>query len=115
MKKLSASLYILKTLKHVIHCFYPQNGICIQKYHFWPKYDDEKWSSKIYFEIPSCGKIVVFITDFRNFYEIRESMYMEEFQKYSCRPLFTIILRPKIVSLDTDFILRGKTMYESVK
>ena len=30
-------------------------------------------------------------------------------------PLFTIIFRPKIVSLDTDSILRVKTMYESVK
>ena len=31
------------------------------------------------------------------------------------RPLFTIIFRPKIVLLDTDSILRVKTMYESVK
>ena len=30
-------------------------------------------------------------------------------------PLFTIIFRPKIVFLDTDSILRVKTMYESVK
>ena len=36
---------------------------------------------------------------------------MEEFQKY----FFTIIFRPKIVFLDTDSILRIKTMYESVK
>ena len=31
------------------------------------------------------------------------------------RPLFTIIFRPEIVFLDTDFILRLKKMYESVK
>ena len=31
------------------------------------------------------------------------------------RPLFTIIFRPKMVFLDTDSILRVKTMYESVK
>ena len=31
------------------------------------------------------------------------------------RPLFTIIFRPKIVFLDTDSILRVKTMFESVK
>ena len=31
------------------------------------------------------------------------------------RPLFTIIFRSKIVFLDTDSILRVKTMYESVK
>ena len=31
------------------------------------------------------------------------------------RPLFTIILRLKIVVLDTEIILRVKTMYESVK
>ena len=31
------------------------------------------------------------------------------------RPLFTIIFRPKSVFLDTDSILRVKTMYDSVK
>jgi len=44
---------------------------------------------------------------------------MEEFQKKEkkkiARSLFTIIFRPKIVFLDTDFILSGKKMYESVK
>ena len=48
----------------VLKRFYPQNGICIQKYHFWPKNDGEKWSRKIYFEIPPCGNIVIFITEF---------------------------------------------------
>ena len=37
------------------------------------------------------------------------------FKNIFSRPLFTIIVRPKIVVLDTDFILRVKTMYESVK
>ena len=36
--------------------------------------------------------------------------------KINCsRPLFTIIFSPKMVFLDTDSILRVKTMYESVK
>ena len=49
---------------HTVHRFYPQNGICIQKYNFWPKNDGEKWSSKIYFEIPPCGKMVIFCIEF---------------------------------------------------
>ena len=32
--------------------------------HFWPKNDGEEWSRKNYFEIPSCGKMVIFITEF---------------------------------------------------
>ena len=39
-------------------------SICIQNYHFWPKNDGGKWSRKIYFEIPPCGKIIIFITEF---------------------------------------------------
>ena len=50
------------------YCFYPQNGICIQKYNFWPKNDGEKWSRNIYFEIPQCGNyggmVAIFITQF---------------------------------------------------
>ena len=38
-----------------------------------------------------------------------------DFKNIFPRPLFTIIFRPKIVFLDTDSILRVKTMYESVK
>ena len=61
--------------------FYPRNGICIQKYNFWPKNDGEKWSRKICFEIPPCRKIVIFITDFvilgtfdfGHFFEVKES------------------------------------------
>ena len=40
------------------------------------KNDGEKWSRKIYFEIPPCGKIVIFITEFvilGTFFEVRES------------------------------------------
>ena len=47
-----------------MHRVYPQNGICNQKCHFRPKNDGEKWSRKIYLEIPPCGKIVIFITKF---------------------------------------------------
>ena len=47
-----------------IHRFYPQNGIRIVNYNFWPKNDGEKWARKIYFEIPPCGKIVIFIAEF---------------------------------------------------
>ena len=38
-----------------------------------------------------------------------------EFKINFSRPLFTIIFRPEIIFLDTDSILRVKTMYESVK
>ena len=31
-----------------------------------PKNDGEKWSRKIYFEIPPWGKIDIFITEFVN-------------------------------------------------
>ena len=51
-------------LEWFIHQFYPQNVICIQKNHFWPKNDGEKWCRIKYFEIPPWGKIVVFITEF---------------------------------------------------
>ena len=37
------------------------------------------------------------------------------FKNIFSRPLFTIIFRPKLVFLDTDSILRVKTMYESVR
>ena len=46
------------------HIFYPQSGICVQKYIFWPKNDGEKWSKKNYFEIPPSGKIIIFVTEF---------------------------------------------------
>ena len=59
------------------------------KLHFWPKNDGEKWSRKIYFEIPPCGKTVIFVTEFeilcktpkKN--ELEENSFgMEEFLKY---------------------------------
>ena len=31
---------------------------------FWPKNVGEKWSRKFNFEIPPCGKIVIFHTEF---------------------------------------------------
>ena len=40
---------------------------------------------------------------------------MEEFRFFFSKPLFTIIFRPKFVLLDTDAILKVKTIYESVK
>ena len=62
---ISAALFIEKhvLLDWFIHRFYPQNGICNQKYHFWPKNDGEKWFRKIYFEIPPCGRIVISFTE----------------------------------------------------
>ena len=39
-------------------------SVLIQKYNFWPENDGEKWSRKIYFEIPPCGKMVIFIIEF---------------------------------------------------
>ena len=57
------------------------------------------------------------ICDFGHFYEVRESSLPHGgiSKIFFSRPLFTIIFRPKIVFLDTDSILRVKTMYESVK
>ena len=53
---------------------------------------------------------------------LHEFVILGTFMKYGgisrsifSRPLFTIIFRPKIVFLDTDSILRVKTMYKSVK
>ena len=31
---------------------------------FWPKNEGENWSRKICFEIPPCGKLVIFVTEF---------------------------------------------------
>ena len=41
-----------------IHRFYPQNGIRIVNYNFWPKNDGEKWATKNIFEIPPCAKSI---------------------------------------------------------
>ena len=49
-------------------------------------------------------------------YALRKSSLLHGgISKTFFRPLFTIILRPKIVILDSDSVLRVKTMYESVK
>ena len=45
-RKLHAVIFILTGLTSLIHT------ICIQKYNFWPKNVGEKWSKKIYIEIP---------------------------------------------------------------
>ena len=57
------------------------------------------------------------ICDFGHFYEVRESSLPHGgiSKRFFPRPLFTIIIRPKMVFLDTDSILRVKTVYESVK
>ena len=68
-----------------MHRFHPQNGICIQKYNFWPKNDGEKWSRKKYFKIPPYRKMVIFITEFvilDTFMKLGKIVSrMEEFQK----------------------------------
>ena len=94
----SASLNLLDWF---IHRVYLKNGICIQKYHFWPKNDGEKWSRKIYFEIPPCGKIVIFyywICYFGHFYEVRKNSLPHGgiSKRFFSRPLFTIILGKKL-------------------
>ena len=50
-------------------------------------------------DFPPCGKMA----SARNFKNIFS------------RPLFTVIFSPKILVLDTDSILKVKTIYESVK
>ena len=105
-----------QSLDSFIHRFYPQNGICVQKYNFWPKNDGEKWSRKIYFEIPPCGKMVIFITEFVLLGS--KGKYFPswwDFKLNFSRPPFMIIFWPKMVFLDTDSILRVKPMYESVE
>ena len=42
------------------------------------------------------------------------TLKMESVSKNS-RPLLNIVFKPKMVFLDTDFILRVRTMYESVQ
>jgi len=60
--------------------------MCNQKYHCWPKNDVEKWSTQIHFEIPPCGKMVIFITEFvilgAFMKEAKVVSRMEEFQKF---------------------------------
>ena len=48
--RISCFVYIVYhvLLEWFIHRFYPQNGIRLQKFHFWPKNDGEKWSRKIF-------------------------------------------------------------------
>ena len=49
----------LTCLTWLIHTsLYPQNGICIQKYNFWPKNNSEKWTRKNIFEIPPCVRLL---------------------------------------------------------
>ena len=45
-------------------CLHDQNGICIWNYHFWRKNDGEKESRIFCFDILSCGKKVIFVTEF---------------------------------------------------
>ena len=45
---------------------------------FWPKNDSEKWSRQIHFEIPPCGKMVIFITEcviLGPFFEVWENSF----------------------------------------
>ena len=69
-------------------------------------------SQKRIIEISPCAKKVIFITEFailcKNppFYEVKKyfpkkALCMEEFQNKFSRPLFTIIFKPKILSLES--------------
>ena len=77
-------------------------------------------------ETPPCAKEVIFITEFAilpkipPFYEVKKIFQKRlsawrNFKNIFCRPHYPISFRPKIVFVDTDSILRVKTMYESVK
>jgi hypothetical protein len=80
--------------------FFPQNGICINKYHFGSKNDPEKWSRKnvlkllhpgIYFHIlHKIPKITNSVKKNNHFPSWRD------FKIIFSRPLFTIIFRTKI-------------------
>ena len=68
----------------------------------------EKWSWKIYFEISPCGKMVIFIT--------AQTAKMADFIFQNMAYRATVYRTGHyIIVLDTDSILRVKTMYESVK
>ena len=61
------------------------------------------------------GKMVIFVTESVIFIKSKVSSASGNFKNIFSRPLFTIIFRTKIVILNTDSILRVKTMDESVK
>ena len=61
----SMYFFHLTRLTRLIHTsFLPSKWNLYPKIQFWSKNDGEKWSRKIYFEIPPCGKMVIFITEF---------------------------------------------------
>ena len=66
-----------------------------------------------YFALLLKGKIFA-----QNHKFINKNNYLPAWRDFKInfsRPLFTIIFKPKMVFLNTDPILRVKTMYESVK
>ena len=68
------------------------------------------------FEIPPCERLLHKSAQNHKF--SKKNNYLPGLRDSKIifsRPLFTIILRQKIVFLDTDSILRAKPMYESVK
>ena len=85
------------------HYLPDQIGIWVKFYHFLPKNDDEKWSRKNIFEIPSCAHHVIFIIEFvlltkaPPFYEVNMGIICK---KVNCYPeLLQLILSLSLVCI----------------
>jgi hypothetical protein len=63
----------------------------VSKIAFFSKNDGEKWSKNFYFEIPPCGKKVIFVTEF---FILAQNHPFYEVENIS---LFAIIFRPNMV------------------
>ena len=107
----------LSRLTWLIHTsFFPQNGICIKNYNFWPKNDGEKWSRKNIFEIPPCGSHFLFfflLTTFEENHKFsNKNNYFPEWKKirniflqYVLDLIYNLPVKAKFLS---RFQLEGK-------
>ena len=64
-------LHLTRPTWLTIYRVYPQNGVCIQKYNFWPKNDGEKWSRFLhagdhFIKVPKITNSVTKITIFQH-------------------------------------------------
>ena len=79
-----------------IHRVYPQNGICFQKYYFWPKNDGGKWSRKNILEIPPCYFLLLHKSAQNHKFSNKNNHLLawKDFKIIFSRPLSTIIFWP---------------------
>ena len=70
-----------------------------------------EWSRKNYFEIPSYEKLFSLTSENSKNHKSNKNNHLHAWREFKInlsRPLFTMIFRPKIVFLDTDFHFQGK-------